>query len=160
MTPSEPPQDSALEPAPAPTRWRHVCGPALWVYFDEDCGICQATVRILRPLDAGHRLTFLGYLEPLPLPPGLDRDTLEARRLEEIVVYAPARGDVLGGAPGMIRILSALPLLGLLVWPWRLPGLSHLAAWAYRLVARNRRQISAALGLNACRVRPPVQPSP
>lgn len=133
-----------------------LCGPALWVYFDEDCGICQATVRFLRPLDAGRRLTFLGYVEPLPLPPGMDLDALEARRTYEIVVYAPERGFVHGGARGIVEILSALPLLRFLVWPARLPGLSHLAEMLYRLVARNRRRISAALGLNACRVRPPA----
>jgi predicted DCC family thiol-disulfide oxidoreductase YuxK len=133
-----------------------LCGPALWVYFDEDCGICQATVRFLRPLDAGRRLTFLGYVEPLPLPPGMDLDTLEARRTYEIVVYAPERGFVHGGARGIVEIVSALPLLRFLVWPARLPGLSHLAEMLYRLVARNRRRISAALGLNACRVRPPA----
>ena len=157
---SDHPQDSMAERAPAHGFVRSLCGPAVWVYFDEDCGICQATVRILRPLDVGRRLTFLGYLDPLPLPPGLDLDTLEARRQTEIVVYTPSRGEVLGGAPGMIRLLSALPLVGLLVWPWRLPGLSHLAAWAYRLVARNRRRISVALGLNACRVRPAAERIP
>lgn len=133
-----------------------LCGPALWVYFDEDCGICQLTVRWLRPLDAGRRLTFLGYLDPLPLPPDLDRETLEARRANEIVVYAPERGFVHGGARGIVEILCALPLLRFVVWPARLPGLSHLSEALYRLVARNRRRISAALGLNACRVRPPA----
>lgn len=140
--------------SPGP-RFGGLCGPPAWVYFDEDCGVCQATVRLLRPLDGGRRLTFLGYLEDLPLPPGLDREALETRRAVEIVVYLPTRGRVLGGAAGMVAVLSALPLLRFLVWPLLLPGLSHLSEWAYRRVARNRRRISAALGLNACRVRPP-----
>jgi predicted DCC family thiol-disulfide oxidoreductase YuxK len=141
------------EPGPRWARW--LCGPPLSVYFDEDCGICQATVRALRPLDRGRRLTFLGYDDDLPLPPGLDREALEARRAVEIVVHVRSTGAVLGGARGMLQILAALPLLRFVVWLGRLPGLSHLLEAGYRAVARNRRRISAALGLNACRVRLP-----
>lgn len=137
-----------------------LAGPAVWAYFDEDCGICQASVRYLRPLDRGHRLTWYGFGDDIPLPPGLDRDTLEARRAHEIVVYVPSTGRVLGGARGMLAILSALPLLRFVLWPWRLPGLIHLAEWLYRRVAHNRRHISSALGLNACRIRPVPGPGP
>lgn len=147
------PTDSTL--APPPIWVRLLCGPALSVYFDEDCGICQATVRALRPLDRGRRLTFLGYGDDVPLPPGLDREALEARRAVEIVVHVRATGAVHGGARGMVQILAALPVLRFVVWVGRLPGLSHVLEVAYRAVARNRRRISAALGLDACRVRLP-----
>ena len=130
-------------------------GPAAWVYYDEDCGICQASVRTLRPLDRGRRLTWLGFGEEIPLPPGLDREALEALRANEIVVYVPSTGRIFGGALAMLQLLAALPLLRFVLWPLRLPGLIHLAEWLYRRVARNRRHLSAALGLNACKVRPP-----
>lgn len=144
-----------ITPSPPPAWVRRLCGPALAVYFDEDCGICQATVRALRQLDRGRRLTFLGYDDDLPLPPGMDREALEARRAVEIVVHVRSTGVVLGGARGMLQILAALPLLRFVVWLGRLPGLSHLLEAAYRTVARNRRRISVALGLDACRVRLP-----
>jgi len=142
-------------PAAPPTWVRLLCGPALAVYFDEDCGICQATVRALRPLDRGCRLTFLGFGDEIPLPPGLDREALEARRANEIVVHVRSTGAVLGGARGVLQILAALPLLRFVIWLGRVPGLSHLLEAGYRVVARNRRRISAALGLDACRVHLP-----
>ena len=107
-----------------------LCGNELWVYYDEDCGVCQAAMRLLLRVDLGGRLTFYGFGDDIPLPPEMDRATLEARRADEIVVYAPRRGWVKGGAAGMVSVVSALPLMGLLVWPFRLPGLSHLAEFA------------------------------
>lgn len=145
------------------SRFGPLCGPPLDIWFDEDCGICQFTVRWLRPLDGGRRLTFWGYTRgdgsPVPVPTGFTAEELEERRSREIVVelMGPTgpTGRVLGGGPAMVQILAALPVLRFLVWPLRLPGLAQLVALAYRAVARNRRQLSGAVGLNACRVRPP-----
>jgi predicted DCC family thiol-disulfide oxidoreductase YuxK len=125
----------------------------LVVVYDTDCGICHASARLLARLDPLSQLRLLGNDDDA-LPPGVT-PTLAA---ETICVVDPSNGRCFVRARAVGRILRTLPgwaPLGLLV---DAPGIAQLCDAGYRLVARNRHRISAALGLAACGIRATVAP--
>jgi predicted DCC family thiol-disulfide oxidoreductase YuxK len=123
---------------------------ARFVYYDADCGICHGTARLFDRLDVLDRLVWVGYGETIPLPPGVDRAALEARRAHELVVYDERSGEVSGGAAACLRLASAVPGLGLAPFVGGLPGVRGLLEAGYRRLAAHRVQVSIFLGLPAC----------
>jgi predicted DCC family thiol-disulfide oxidoreductase YuxK len=124
---------------------------SLTVVFDQDCGVCTASVDWLRRLDRAGVLRFTGNQGELPA--GVPREETG----ETIFVVDELRGRVFTRAHAVSRALLALSgwrtlglqLLGLLML---LPGLSWLADRGYRAFARRRHRVSAALGLQSCRI--------
>ncbi|MBX3376166.1 MAG: DUF393 domain-containing protein [Phycisphaeraceae bacterium] len=100
-------------------------------YFDGHCGFCRRSTRLLQRLDWFHRLAFedLTTSPSLPVP------------LESALEGMPMRtrhGSTLIGFPAVRRALRQTPLGFLPALLLYLPLLSHLAAAAYRHIARNR----------------------
>ena len=113
--------------------------PRLVVLFDRDCGLCQATARVLRRWDR------LGRLELVPLQAVAG---WSARSLAETLhVVDEATGRVTRGGDAALAIAAALPG-GRIVRLLRLAGpFRWVVGRAYDLVARNRRAIGRGLGL-------------
>jgi len=125
---------------------------ALTVVFDEGCGVCQACVAWLKRRDRAGALRFLGN-QAETLPAGVPREQTG----ETIFVVDESTGRARTRADGVAWILRTLP--GWRAAGWRLlggamglPGSRQLANAAYRLFARHRHQVSAALGMNRCAV--------
>jgi predicted DCC family thiol-disulfide oxidoreductase YuxK len=122
------------------------------VFYDVDCGVCYALVRVLARLDVHRRLRLLPNTDTDQLPAGIDPALVD----RTIVVLDEARGRHWTRAAAMAQILAALPFGRLWVWPLWLPGVRELAGRAYDLFARNRTRVSVWLGLAACGM--PVAP--
>jgi predicted DCC family thiol-disulfide oxidoreductase YuxK len=118
------------------------------VFYDVDCGVCWAVVRVLARMDVHHRLRWVPNTELRALPTGVDPALLDRTML----VLDPATDRRWTRAAAFAEIFGALPLGRLWVWPMRLPGVSALADRAYDLFARNRTTISGWFGLAACGV--------
>lgn len=104
------------------------------VFIDNQCRACRREVAFLRWLDRRDRLEFVDISHPdfEPPTPNHDFETLMA----EIHARTPD-GQWLTGVEVFRRLYSAAGLR-LLVFPTRLPGISHLLDWGYRIFARNR----------------------
>jgi predicted DCC family thiol-disulfide oxidoreductase YuxK len=124
------------------------------VFYDVDCGVCWAVVRVLARMDVHHRLRWVPNTELGSLPAGVGPELLDRTML----VRDPATDRRWTRAAAFAEIFGALPLGRLWAWPMRLPGIRMLADRAYDLFARNRTTISGWFGLAACGVpgAPPV----
>jgi predicted DCC family thiol-disulfide oxidoreductase YuxK len=128
---------------------------ALTVIYDADCGVCFAICRVLKRLDLGERLHFVGNVEREKIPADISDELMD-----QTVVVIDGSGRYLLRERGVSAILSALPLwslgFGLVL---RLPGVDLLVRAAYGAFARQRHEVSAWLGLGSCGVsRPAVAP--
>jgi predicted DCC family thiol-disulfide oxidoreductase YuxK len=125
----------------------------LTVLYDGDCGICQASARLLRRLDRRHCLSLI----PLqvfrsPQQPALDELLQSLHALD-------GEGRWFVGADALIAIARRVPALWPLALAARIPFAMSVLEVAYGLVARNRHLLSRGLRLTACRlpqVRSPV----
>ena len=123
-------------------------GRARTVFYDVDCGVCWAVVRVLARMDVHHRLRWVPNSELGALPAGVDAELLDRTML----VLEPATDRRWTRAAAFAEIFGALPLGRLWAWPMRLPGIRALADRAYDLFARNRTTVSGWFGLAACGV--------
>ncbi len=119
---------------------------AIAVVYDEDCGVCQASVAWVRSRDRGGVFQFFGN-GAAELPGGIEREETE----HTIVVLEGARKLTRGAA--VARILRELRGWSLLAAVLRAPGLRQLADLGYDAFARRRHRVSAALGMRACAVK-------
>lgn len=110
------------------------------VWFDEDCGVCSASVRFLQ----AHADPSVRFLPSH----GLTDPGLRARADLAVVVVGP-RG-VEEGAAAVATVLERCGPTGRIASiGLGLPGIAWVAERVYRWVARNRGAISRRLGLAA-----------
>lgn len=110
------------------------------VAYDELCVLCNRSVRVLRALDRGGRLTFHGatlgrgdVFERFPALAGAD--------LDDAMWATDESGRAYRGFYAFRRIARALPLLWPLVPLLHVPGVPWLGERVYALVARNRSRL-------------------
>lgn len=119
----------------------------LTVIYDEDCGVCGASVEWLRARDRRGALRFAGNLGALP-------DGVSPEETQETVVVLEEGGAKLVRARAASRLLREVGrgwwLVGQLL---RVPGIAWIADVGYRAFAARRHRISAALGMKACGLR-------
>lgn len=143
MTLPTPPQKGAQSAADAAMR------PTM--LFDGDCGICSWASDKATEIDRSSRWSVVPYQtwSNAELAPwGLDHDACS----QYLRVLTPD-GRVHSGIWGIMRFLVDFPATTVLAVPFYLfPPLTFLAGVAYELVARNRRKVSLALGMNACKL--------
>jgi predicted DCC family thiol-disulfide oxidoreductase YuxK len=116
----------------------------LTVLYDDDCGICQRSARLIRLLDHGHRLD---------LVPLQSRQSVDTPALDVLLgsLHAVDEGDHWSvGAEAVVEIARRIPILRPIYLLKRVPGAMVLVRAAYGLVARNRLRLSRALGMDAC----------
>jgi predicted DCC family thiol-disulfide oxidoreductase YuxK len=121
-------------------------GRARTVFYDVDCGVCYAIVRVLARLDVHRRLHWRPNTDTDALPAGVDPALVD----RTILVVDETGGRQWTRAEAMAQVLAALPFGRLWVWPLWLPGVRNIAGRAYDLFARNRTRVSVWLGLAAC----------
>ncbi|HEY0840206.1 MAG TPA: DCC1-like thiol-disulfide oxidoreductase family protein, partial [Vulgatibacter sp.] len=132
--------------------WARRASRARTVYFDASCGICFQTVRLLARLDLLHRLEFRG--NDGELPPGVTPELVE-----KTIVVVDAGGRQTTRAAAFASIFRAIPGGFLIACPLSVPGLRHVADAVYDQVAKNRTSISSWLGLAACGLPIPGEPT-
>jgi predicted DCC family thiol-disulfide oxidoreductase YuxK len=119
----------------------------LVVVYDADCGVCQASVAWLQRRDRRSVFQFVGNDAAL-LPAGVSLEETE----HTVVVLDGPRKFVRGAAVSrLLRELRGWSVLGNAL---RAPGIKQLANLAYDQFAKRRHKVSAAFGLNACKVPP------
>jgi predicted DCC family thiol-disulfide oxidoreductase YuxK len=126
-----------------PTRGR-----ARTVFYDVDCGVCWAIIRVLARMDVYKRLRWVPNTDTAALPAGIDPALLD----QTMLVVDPARDRRWTRADGFAEIFAALPTGRFWVWPMRLPGIRALCNRVYEAFANNRTSISTFFGLAACGV--------
>ena len=130
-----------MNPAATPTP----PAPAGVVHYDGECGLCRAWVARWAP-----RLAARGYaFQPMQAEASRQALGLAPGELAAEMKLILPDGRSLGG----IHALAALYRNFLWGWPlWaasRTPGLRQLAEAGYRIMARRRHRLAAALGLPA-----------
>ena len=129
------------------------------VIYDGFCSLCVASVRLLRRLDWGHRLTYSDAQNGADLEtrfPHVDRAAVLG------AIHVVTRDDrVLVGYEAVRYVLRYLPALMWLAPLLYLPGVTWLGPRVYGYVAAHRYQFNRLLGLpaacdsDACRVHHP-----
>lgn len=120
--------------------------------YDDACGFCRSSVRLVRALDWLRRVELVGIGEARAAA----CLTPEEREAARSAIALRSGERVVFGVDALRRVGLRLPLLALpalLLW---VPGLYGLARWGYRQTARRRYRISRWLcGSEACGVAPP-----
>lgn len=147
------------------------------VLFDEDCGVCFWLARYLKHVDTRRQLVLQGngslgsaedeggqhYLAwddkgekrvERPLPEGITPELLD----QTVVVVRPD-GTFATRGQAVIETLRAVPVLGVLGFILSLPGFFSILQLIYKIVAPRRAAVSVELGMAACGVPPPADPS-
>lgn len=109
------------------------------VFYDAECPLCFHEIRMLQWLDRNRQqIRFTNIVDPDfdPQPLGKTFDELMA----EIHGRMPD-GTWLVGVEVFRQIYSAVGF-GFLVWPSRLPGISHFLDGVYGVFARNRLRLT------------------
>lgn len=138
-------------------RWlKRLAGPPIRVYYDSDCGICSWICRVGRRMDVLGRIEWMGHDVTGRPPTGMTEEQLAAQREHSIIVDDGTR--IRTKAAAVYRVLSAFPLLRLVAWPIRIPGLSHIFDWLYTNFGKRRHRVSAWLGMGMCGISKPLAP--
>ncbi len=118
------------------------------VFYDGDCPLCAREISLLRRLDRRGRIRFTDIAAP-----GFDA-TAYGKTWQTLMEQMHARlddGRWVQGVEAFRQIYRAVGL-GPLVALTRLPGLSHLLEWGYRIFAGNRLKWTGRCeGDGACR---------
>ncbi len=109
-------------------------GKTIQVFHDGDCPLCNVEIDMLKRLDWRDRIVFTDIAAPGfdPDDVGLSMDAL----MDRIHGRIPD-GSTIEGVEVFRRLYAAIGL-GPLVTLTRLPGISHLLDWGYRVFAKNR----------------------
>ena len=122
--------------------------PGWTIVYDQDCGVCQASVDFLRKRDAEGHFRFVGNESP-ELPADISRELTS----DTVIVVDNSGKQFVRGA-AVSQLLRAIPGFGwhVLGNAIAIPGIRTLADLSYRVFARHRHEVSAKLGLAACAV--------
>lgn len=111
--------------------------------YDGDCGICQASVDLLRRV--GLRADVVPSFQWVRAHPE------HAELVQSTVLFVAPDGTVSGEEQAVANALRRCDRR--LAWTGEVvaaPGIRTVARWVYRAVAARRTRISSALGLRAC----------
>jgi predicted DCC family thiol-disulfide oxidoreductase YuxK len=112
----------------------------LTVWYDDDCGVCSASVRFL----AGRSDDSVIYR------PNHELDALDLRGEAADAIVVTGAGSLWTAVDAVLMVLARTGRPGRVgATLLRMPGIHGMAGFAYRAVARNRAWISARLGLAA-----------
>ena len=123
------------------------------VFFDGECPLCRREIGLLRKLDRRGRIRFTDIAAH-----GFDADAIGIPH-EELMAEIHGRtsdGQWVRGVEVFRQLYAALGIgLSPLVAMSRLPGLSHVLDWGYRVFARNRLRWTGRCKAGRCAVRTP-----
>jgi predicted DCC family thiol-disulfide oxidoreductase YuxK len=125
------------------------------VFYDGACPLCLREINMLRRWDKRNRIRFTDIAAP-----GFQAEALGTTQAD---LMARIRGRLADGSwiegVEVFRRLYTAVGFGWLVWPTRLPGISHLLNVGYLLFAKNRLRLTGRCADGICAGPPPV-PSP
>lgn len=116
------------------------------VFFDGDCPLCIKEIAFLRKRDRHERILFTDIAEPQFHPAQYDRS------MEQLMAEIHGRlpdGTWIVGVEVFRRLYSAIGL-GPIVAITRLPVISHLLDFGYRIFARNRLKFTGRCDAKGC----------
>jgi predicted DCC family thiol-disulfide oxidoreductase YuxK len=118
------------------------------VFYDGACPLCLREINMLRRWDRGQRIRFTDIAAPefTAESVGHKYDDLMAR----IHGRLPT-GEWIEGVEVFRRLYAAVGF-GPIVWLTRLPGVSQLLDFGYRIFARNRLKWTGRCDANGCAV--------
>jgi predicted DCC family thiol-disulfide oxidoreductase YuxK len=110
----------------------------LQIIYDGSCQYCRGTIRVLQAMDLFRRLEVTDFRQfDLGEFNRTNGCTLTAEALEREMALV-SRGRIYSGFLAYRALSSALPALWIFAPLLRIPGISHVGAWAYRRVALGR----------------------
>ena len=123
------------------------------VFYDGDCPLCVREIKLLRWLDRKQNIRFTDIAATDFS--AADYDKTPDQFMDEIHGRLPAKN----GEPAhwiigveVFRRLYAAVGLGLIVWPTRLPGISHVLNFGYQVFAKNRLRLTGRCTKETCEV--------
>lgn len=120
------------------------------VFFDGACPLCAREIAMLQRWDRHQRIRFTDIAAP-QFSAGALGTTQEA--LMNRIHGRLADGTWIEGVEVFRRLYAAVGF-GWLVWPTRLPGISHLMNFGYRVFARNRLKWTGRCTADTCALPP------
>ncbi len=123
------------------------------VFYDGECPLCLREIKLLKWLDRKDRIQFTDIAAADFN--ATDYDKTPAQFMEEIHGRLPAMNDQPGQwiiGVEVFRQLYAAVGLGFLVWPTRLPGISHALNFGYQVFAKNRLRLTGRCTKETCEV--------
>ena len=102
--------------------------PALTIYYDGSCPLCQREIAFYRCNPASHALAWVDVSQPAVLGAGLDCAQAMAR-----FHVRTADGQLFGGAAAFSQLWRRLPGWRLLGWVLAMPPISWLGEGLYRI---------------------------
>ena len=128
---------------------------SLTVYFDEECPLCNRTKIAVQHFDYRRKIEWKGVSE------ADEEQALEVVSQETLLLSmhgVTRKGKVVNGIKTYQEITKRIPIFYPLYLLLLVPGISHLAAWLYGLVAANR--TSTRCTDETCGYMPPEVPMP
>lgn len=119
----------------------------LEVFFDGDCPLCKREVNMLQRWDKKNRIQFTN-IAAADFSAAQYGKT-DAEFMAEIQARLPD-GTWLSGVEVFRRMYTSVGY-GWLIWPTRIPGISHLMDWVYRVFARHRLRLTGRCD-KACKI--------
>ena len=118
------------------------------VFYDGECPLCLREIKLLKWLDRKDRIQFSDIAAP-------DFNAAEyektpAQFIDEIHGRLADGSWIIGVE--VFRKLYAAVGFGLLVWPTRLPGISHALNFGYQVFAKNRLRLTGRCTKETCEV--------
>lgn len=118
------------------------------VFFDGDCPLCVREIRFLRWMDRRGKIQFTDIASDDFQAADFGKAMPEF--MDEIQGRLPDGSWIVGVE--VFRRLYAAVGFGPLVWLTRIPGISHLLDFAYRVFAKNRLRLTGRCTTETCEV--------
>lgn len=123
------------------------------VFYDGECPLCVREIKLLRWLDRKQNIRFTDIAAPEFTAAEFGKTPDQF--MDEIHGRLPAQN----GQPAkwiigveVFRQLYAAVGFGLIVWPTRLPGISHGLDYGYKVFAKNRLRLTGRCTKETCEV--------
>lgn len=116
------------------------------VFYDGDCPLCLREIRLLQWMDRKNRIRFTDIAAPDFRPENFGKTMNEL--MDEIQGRLPD-GSWIIGVEVFRRLYSAVGL-GFLVALTRIPGITHLLDFGYKLFAKNRLRLTGRCDARTC----------
>lgn len=116
------------------------------VFYDGDCPLCLREIKLLKWLDRNDRIQFTDIAASDFK--AQDFKKTQVQFMDEIHGRLPDGQWIIGVE--VFRQLYAAVGLGLLVWPTRLPGISHALNFGYEVFAKNRLRFTGRCTKESC----------
>ena len=118
------------------------------VFYDGDCPLCVREIGMLRWMDRRERIRFTDIADPVFNP--ADHGMTMKDFMDEIQGRLHDGTWIVGVE--VFRRLYAAVGFSWLVWPTRLPAISHALDFGYRVFAKNRLRLTGRCNQETCEI--------